>query len=115
MNIKVLKNVSLQNFIESKWINLNVEKLSSNSVRMKARSIQIIWQDLIAGYDGVLKLYMSNELNAKSLERTINVNSASNINNTELFILESEFRLLKFEYIKNSNVGGSLDVSINYY
>jgi len=115
MNIKVVKNASLSIFLESKWINLNIEKLSSNSIRLKARSVQIIWEDIISGFDGELKMYISNELNAKSFFKTIYVNSASNRDNTELFVLEAEFRLVKFEYDKKSNVGGNLNISVNYY
>jgi hypothetical protein len=76
-------------------------------------SIEVMWEDVTTGGsapDGVLNVYSSHGL-GKCLEKSIDITSASNINDTIIVDITGPARMIYLEYLHNAINGGKLSAT----
>lgn len=111
---EVIKNHDMSLNLETYWIPLRQEEIMGQRKVMDAVSIQIIWDSVVGTLDGLIELYVTNELNSRSLLGSQIVNSISNRNNSVLINLSLSYEYLKIKYSKNNILSGRLNVIIKY-
>lgn len=111
---EVIKNHNMSLNMETYWIPLQQEEVLGHRKAMDAVSVQIIWESVIGILNGVIELFVTNELNSKSLLSTYNVDTTSNKNDSILANLSLNYGYLKIKFTKNSIISGKLNVIIKY-
>lgn len=82
--------------------------------KMKAVSVQIVWNNAIGSMDGVLEISVSNQPPAGTLVQRVAVNSWDNTADCLILMLNPQFRYIRFDYLKYRIISGQLSISIVY-
>lgn len=114
MITEVVRNHNMSVNLETYWIPLQQEEIKGLRKSMNALSVQVIWDSVIGIMDGVIELFVTNEINSRSLLSSYVVNSNSNRNNSLLVDLSLNYAFLKIKYSKNNILNGRLSVIIKY-
>jgi len=114
MNRQILTNYPCDSDYRSPWIPTRIEKNPNQRKELSAVSLQIAWDQLTGTPDAVLEIIVTNDLKFSTIAKTISIDSASNIDDSLMIIMNSSFAYFSIKYIKNSLTGGNLSVSLAY-
>jgi hypothetical protein len=110
---EIIKDMPMDSNYESEWIPLEI-KLFDNKGKRRANSLQIAWDNVIGTLDGTIEVYARSDVVSGALGRMININSASNLSDSELLILYPALESIKFIYNANGITGGTLNIALSY-
>ncbi len=111
---EVIRNHGMSMNLETYWIPLQQEEIVGQRKSMNAVSVQIIWDSVVGIMNGVIELFVTNEMNSRSLLSSYIINSISNRNNSILVDLSLNYAYLKIKYSKNDILNGKLNALIKY-
>ncbi|MDA3844625.1 MAG: hypothetical protein PF588_09695 [Candidatus Kapabacteria bacterium] len=114
MNRQILTNYPCDSDYRSPWIPTRIEKTPNQMKELSAVSLQIAWDQLTGTPDAVLEIIVTNDLKFSTIAKTINIDSASNLNDSLMIMMNSSFAYFGIRFIKNSVTGGKLSVSLAY-
>jgi len=114
MIIEIAKDVDMSSDYDSGWYELEIPQNSVFGKKLKAESLQIIWESTSGTFNGTIDIYATNDINSNAIGKTIAVNKASNLSDAEMFILYPSFEYLKIFYKHNGITGGILNAVISF-
>ena len=97
----------------SEWIESTIRDYAGKKKGSLA-NVQIIWEDVSANPDSIIRIEMTNDLQYKSLSGTYSVDSIDNRNDTKMISLATGARYVRFIYTANSVTSGWLSINMNY-
>lgn len=109
MNAEIICNVSMDSDIESDWFPLKSERTGSVNSSRVGTSLQVTWDNISGITDGIIEVLSSNDAVSQVIGYTININSSSNIEDSEMLLLQPGFNFIKLKYHKNNIQGGTLN------
>lgn len=113
MTIEIL-NKTLENDWESDLISLDISPKQTGGKKLKPDRINIIWDNVTGSFDGDLSIYINDLDNILTLAANITISSASNIDDSTVFIVTSSFDKLKFKFAKNGIIAGNIKILVTY-
>ncbi len=112
MNYSIIKNHHMGNDIESAWIPMQMNNF--NNSKSEITSLQIIWDNVTGTLNGFINIFVTNNINFKSLLVTYNINTNSNKNSAVIIEINPIYSFLKINYSKNQITSGQLNVIANF-
>lgn len=115
MTMEVIKDQAMSSDFESDWIPVQIDKIANFGKNSFADSLQIYWEDVTGTLDGKIELFISNVQDSMTLGNTYNIETASNIDDSEFIVLSHIlFKYLKIKYTKNNITGGKLNAILAF-
>jgi hypothetical protein len=109
---ELIQDAQMDSNYESDWIPIFQEEISGIRKKTTAQSLQILWYGVEGNLDGTIELYATNDMITASLGATIIINSTSNINNSQMFLINPLFNYIKIKYTANNITAGTLNATI---
>jgi hypothetical protein len=114
MNAEIIYNMSMDSDFESDWFPINSEGSGSKSSSRVASSLQVTWDNVSGILNGKIEVLSSNDAVSQVVGYTLNINTNSNIEDSELLILQPGFNFIKLKYNKNGILNGILNAVLTY-
>jgi hypothetical protein len=109
---EIIQNAQMGSNYESEWIPIVQEEIYGIRKKSSAESLQLLWYNVEGTLDGIIELYASNDMSSPSLGATVAVNSTSNMNNSQMFLINPLFNYIKVKYTANNISSGILNVTM---
>ena len=88
--------------------------LTDSSGKLNATSLQLTWKNVTGILNGIINIYTANSQDYGSLALTIDVDSATNENDTCMITVYPMYYLLRIEFQKNGITGGLINGFLYY-
>ncbi len=111
---EIIKNHPMNNDLDTGWIPVFSTYPTVFDEDMPINSVQIFWKEVTGELDGEIEIIASSHPDTASVGSKITINSASNIDDSYLFIVHPSFEYLRFIYRKNNISNGKLTISLSY-
>ena len=113
MVAEIISNAGLSDDFETEWFSLIYQNNPFGNPET-AETIQLNWSAVSGTLNGTLQLYLTNDLNIRTLAKTITISNSDNTQDAELLILYGSYQYFKINYINNGITDGFLSVFISY-
>ena len=111
---EIISNVGLDNDFESGWFPLS---FSRNEIFGKARlaaSLQIIWKDVSGTLNGVITIYVSNDLECKTVAGSYTIDSHDNSSDAIMIMIYPSFKYINLAVAHNLIDEGKITALLTY-
>lgn len=112
MLTEMISNMPMVSDFETDWFPLNYFYL--NNEKLKALSIQIVWESVEGNLDGYIDVLVTNDVNTKAQGSRFFVNVNSNVADALIILLIPGFDYIKLKYVSNGTTNGLLNANILY-
>jgi hypothetical protein len=109
---EIIQDAQMDSNYESDWFPIFQDEINGIRKRTIAQSLQLLWYGVEGTLDGTIELLASNDMEAASLGATVVVNSTSNIDNSQMFLINPLFNYIKIKYTANNITAGILNATI---
>lgn len=112
--IEIFREHNMALNTESDWVLIeSYSFFDSPGKEQKLKSLQVSWDGVTGELNGELIFLLSNDMEFSTISKVLNINSGSNINDTELLVFYPCFKYLKILYKKNGITNGILSITMS--
>lgn len=111
---EIIKNMPMNIDFDSGWLPVNSIGSFYPGYEGELQSLQISWSEVSGTHDAQIRIYVSNDCDARSLIEQIDIDSISNVDDCVAIAMPDNFEFLRIDYISNSLTGGKLSICASY-
>ncbi len=109
MLVKLYENTDLSQNFETDWFPIDY---SSRKPRLKARSLNVVWENVEGNLKGQLEIFTSPDRKTKTVGTNLTISSNTNIQDTSVLLFCVSVPYVKFRFHSNGTTSGKIRVFI---
>lgn len=111
---EIIKDKNMSADFESMPILSSILNLPNISRKSYLRSLAISWHSVVGTLNGKFQIYAGNKLSETTLASEIIIDTADNLQDCNLVIVQPLFAYIKIKYIANGITAGKVNISAFY-